>query len=64
MGEEGLVFSPRPFLLDPSIPSLENLSPREGAIQGQPRSPESQKSLTSPSASHPFLLPLWPYLFP
>ena len=56
MGEEGLVFSPEPFLLDPSIPNLENL-PTQG--EGSARPILNPTSL-QPPVSRPFLLPLWP----
>lgn len=54
MGEEGLVFSPEPFLLDPSIPSLESL-PTQG--EGSARPILNPTSLQSP------LLSLSPFCF-
>lgn len=54
MGEEGLVFSPEPFLLDPSIPNLENL-PTQGEGSARP--------ILNPTSLQPPLLCLTPFCF-
>lgn len=54
MGEEGLVFSPEPFLLDPSIPNLENL-PTQGEGSARP--------ILNPTSLQPPLLCLAPFCF-